>query len=327
MKKIYLLGTLLFSALSFGQFTDDFAGTGSLNANGWTTHSSTGAGQLTITTGSLSYSGITTTGNKINLVAGNTEDLNRSVGTAITTISYYSTIVNFSNTTGLSATGDYSITFCSTVGATAPTGLYGRLFFKTGVAANTFNVGLVNTSGTGTTPSYLPTDFPVGTPLFVVVKYDRATNTANLFLNPALNSTEPAPSLTNATGTAAAPPQIAGIALRQAGNATTGTGNVEYDYIRAADNWAYVTTGTSLGIQQNEISGLRLFPNPAKDFLYISSDNAEAKQLTIYDVVGKVVVNTKVTNGAVNVSALNRGVYMAKVIQEGKTASRKLVIE
>jgi Secretion system C-terminal sorting domain len=82
-----------------------------------------------------------------------------------------------------------------------------------------------------------------------------------------------------------------------------------------------------LSIQQNDISGLKVYPNPAKDVLYISSDNNTTKQVEVYDVLGKVVLNTKTTNAPINIASLNRGVYVVKVTEEGKTASRKLVIE
>ncbi|WP_269240824.1 T9SS type A sorting domain-containing protein [Flavobacterium limnophilum] len=328
MKKFYTLSFILLASLSFGQVTDTFTGTGLLSANGWTLHSGT-ASQLTISSGSLTYSGLTPTGNKIALVAGNSEDVNKSVGTAITTAAYYSAVLNFPNTTGLTTTGDYSIALGSQVGATV-TALYGRLMLKTGVAANTFNIGLVNTSGTGTTPTYLATDYPTGTPIFVVIKYDRSNNTAYLFVNPALDSTEPAtPSLTNATGTTAAPASILSICLRQAGNATIGTGNVEYDDVRAGSTWAYVTTSALvLSLKQNEIAGLNIYPNPVtKGTLYITSDSSEAKTVAVYDILGKQVLSAKTANNAVNVSSLKGGAYIIKITEEGKTDTKKLIIE
>ena len=326
MKKIYFLGALLATTLSFGQVTDDFSGTGLLTANGWTTHSGT-TGQLTIAPGSLSYSGITNSGNKIALVAGNSEDVNRSVGTAITGVSYFSTIVNFPNVTGLTTTGDYSMALSSTIGTTGVTALYGRLTFKTGSVADTFNVGVVNTSGTGTAANFIATDFPIGVPVFVVVKYDRSNNTAYLFLNPVLNTTEPAPALTNATGATAAPTQLAGIVLRQVGSAAAGSGNVEYDTVRVSDNWAFVTSGVLSRNSFDAISGLKIYPNPAKNLLNITSDSFEAKTVAIYNVLGKVVLSANVTNAPVNVANLAKGVYVVKVTEEGKTATRKLVIE
>lgn len=83
----------------------------------------------------------------------------------------------------------------------------------------------------------------------------------------------------------------------------------------------------TLSVAENNISGLKIYPNPAKTNLFVTSDNFEAKQVEIFNVLGKMVLSTTVTNAPVNVSALSNGVYMVKVTEEGKTATRKLVIE
>ena len=320
MKKFYTLSFILLTSLSFGQFTDSFTGTGLLSANGWTVHSGTTA--LSISAGSLTYTGIASTGNKVAFVSGNSEDANKSVGTAIATTAYYSTVLNLPNTTGIT-TGDYSMALGATTGAVV-TSLYGRLFLKAGVAPNTFNIGIVNTSGTGTTPTYLATDYPIGTTVFVVVKYDKGTNTASLWVNPALDAAEPAANLINVTGTSASA-SIASLCFRQGG----GTGNVEFDDVRVADNWTYVASSiAALKVQQNSISGLNMYPNPVKNGnLYITSNSSQAKSVAIFDVLGKQVVNTTTTNNTVNIANLKGGVYIVKITEDGKTDTRKLMIE
>lgn len=77
----------------------------------------------------------------------------------------------------------------------------------------------------------------------------------------------------------------------------------------------------------NDISGLKVYPNPAKNTLYVTSDSFAAKQVELFDVLGKSVLNTKVVNNTVNISSLSKGVYVAKITEEGKTATRKVVIE
>lgn len=329
MKKLYTLSfVLLATVASFGQLTESFTGTGLLSANGWVNHNGA-TGQLSIAPGSLAYTGITTAGNKVALVAGNTEDMNKSLSSPYTTAAYYSVILNVPNTTGLTnvAAGDYSIAFGGgPVTATGAGTLVGRLHLKAGATPNSFNIGLVNTSGTGSLPSFLGTEYPVNTPIFIVVKYTIATNTAILYINPALNTTEPAASLTNTTGTTVAPTQIANIVLRQGGNATIGTGNVEFDEIKVSDNWAYVTSSTA-ATQKNEISGLSIYPNPATDGqVFITSNSGLLKNVLVFDVLGKQVLKANVTDQAMNIPNLKSGVYFVKVTEEGKTATRKLVI-
>lgn len=78
----------------------------------------------------------------------------------------------------------------------------------------------------------------------------------------------------------------------------------------------------------NAIDGLTMYPNPLKgNMLYFTSSANADMTVQIYDVLGKEVVNSKVINNIVNVSGLNAGVYMVKVTEEGKTATRKLVIQ
>lgn len=86
-------------------------------------------------------------------------------------------------------------------------------------------------------------------------------------------------------------------------------------------------TGTALGISKNAIEGLKVYPNPVTNgTLYIDTAADVSKEVVIYDVLGKQVVNTT-TQNAVNVSKLNAGVYIVKVTEEGRTATRKLVIK
>lgn len=49
--------------------------------------------------------------------------------------------------------------------------------------------------------------------------------------------------------------------------------------------------------------------------------------MAIFDVLGKQVVSQKGTQNSIDVSHLNKGVYIIKVAEEGKVATRKLVIE
>lgn len=77
----------------------------------------------------------------------------------------------------------------------------------------------------------------------------------------------------------------------------------------------------------SQIDGLKLYPNPVKGgTLYVETALNSNIQVSIYDIVGKQVINTPVTNNAVNVSELTSGVYIVTVTEEGKTTSKKLVI-
>lgn len=88
-------------------------------------------------------------------------------------------------------------------------------------------------------------------------------------------------------------------------------------------------TGTPevLSNNENAISGLKIYPNPAKNTLFITSNSISTKTVELYDMVGKLALKTTTTNAPINLARLTAGVYVIKVTEEGKTATRKLVIE
>jgi len=89
----------------------------------------------------------------------------------------------------------------------------------------------------------------------------------------------------------------------------------------AANNCATASIG------ENQIAGLRVYPNPVTNgTLFISTDANASKSVAIFDVLGKQLVKTTATE-SVNVSNLKGGVYIVKITEEGKTATRKLVIK
>ena len=78
----------------------------------------------------------------------------------------------------------------------------------------------------------------------------------------------------------------------------------------------------------NAIENLTMYPNPLKgNTLFLTSNTNTNMSVQIFDVLGKEVLKSNVINNAVNVSGLNAGVYIVKITEEGKTATRKLVIQ
>ena len=92
------------------------------------------------------------------------------------------------------------------------------------------------------------------------------------------------------------------------------------------DNVTFTGTGVA-GVKQNEIAGLKVYPNPLTgNVLNVTSNSNAVKTVAIFDVLGKQVINTTTANGEVNASALNAGVYIVKITEAGKTATKKLVV-
>ena len=100
---------------------------------------------------------------------------------------------------------------------------------------------------------------------------------------------------------------------------TGNSGVILYDDVVLIDN--------TLSVKDNAIAGLKVYPNPVTGGkFFISSEANTEKTVVIFDVLGKQVLNTTATE-SVNVSNLKGGVYIVKITEEGKTATRKLVIK
>ena len=251
MKKGLLFILTILSLNAFAQAFESFNFTGSANANGWATHSGTAAQVVAITTpsgsgNSLTYPGLqASAGNRIELNSAWSEDINKPVVIPGTT-GYFSFLMNVLNTTGLTAAGNYFIGFAASAGTTNVTIFFPRLYIKLGATPNTFQLGILNTSGGTVSISYAPTEYALNTTLFVVAK---ATSTAvgspitaSLWVNPIPGAAEPAAVVTNSSGTSNwAATGIQSIYLRQA----AGTGNYEIDEIRAGETWASVTPSSA----------------------------------------------------------------------------------
>ncbi|MFP9114075.1 T9SS type A sorting domain-containing protein [Flavobacterium sp. RHBU_3] len=82
------------------------------------------------------------------------------------------------------------------------------------------------------------------------------------------------------------------------------------------------------GVNQNDIAGLKVFPNPLSgNVLNVTSNTNGVKEVAIYDIIGKQVFAGKTVNNTVNVNNLTAGVYIVNITEEGKTATRKLVVK
>ncbi|MEC4004051.1 T9SS type A sorting domain-containing protein [Flavobacterium sp. SUN052] len=330
MKKIYFLSTLLVASLSFAQQVPpfyegfDYTAAGALQTQlGWTALNT--GDDLLIGTGSLTYTGIpSSTGNKVTF-GGAGIDSSKDFAVQTTGSVYYSFLLNVTDLTAVtSTTGGYSAGFIST-GST-----FGATFWLKKIDASTFNIG-VNPRTTAANAVFGTAAYNINQTYLIVVNYTFNASTADdvvkLWINPVLGGAEPTPdaTATNTTGTDLT--QIAKFLIRQ--GSATDTPNEEIDELRIATNWTDATTTTvALGSAKNEISGLSVFPNPVKNGVFYINTNANAERtVTVYDVLGKQVLNTTTSDSAVNVSSLNAGVYMVKITEEGNTATRKLVIE
>ena len=75
------------------------------------------------------------------------------------------------------------------------------------------------------------------------------------------------------------------------------------------------------------IEGLNLYPNPVSNGkVYISTKNDSEKEIIIFDLLGKKVLQTLISSRELNVSNLNSGVYIIKITEDNASATRKLIV-
>ncbi|MEC4004050.1 T9SS type A sorting domain-containing protein [Flavobacterium sp. SUN052] len=80
-------------------------------------------------------------------------------------------------------------------------------------------------------------------------------------------------------------------------------------------------------VQETTIEGLNIYPNPATgDRIYISTKSNDDKQVSIFDVLGKKVLQTTLSSKELNISSLTAGVYIIKIEEGDASATRKLII-
>ncbi|WP_291888140.1 T9SS type A sorting domain-containing protein [Chryseobacterium sp.] len=332
MRKIFtVLGIVAVSAVMNAQLLyEPFSFTGSLaGQNGWTTHSGTTPGQVVTTSGSLSYTGLaSSTGNSATISSTSSEDVNKGFTAQTSGVIYYSTIVSAQNTTGLAAntaTGDYAIHFGTYSTGTSPAlSLFqARIYVRKGVATDTVNFGILNNSGGTAAPTYGAVDYPINTPVFIVVKYDFATNTASLFLNPTPGSTEPStPTATNSTGTTTAPTQIDYLCIREGSS----TGNFQIDEMRVGTTYAQVApTSVSLAVADfGKEKSLFVKNTFVKNNEIIFG--ADAKDVKVYNMFGQVVKTASVkADGTLNVTDLAKGNYIVTGTVNNQAISQKIL--
>ncbi|WP_332022023.1 reprolysin-like metallopeptidase [Kaistella sp.] len=86
-----------------------------------------------------------------------------------------------------------------------------------------------------------------------------------------------------------------------------------------------VMISPTLGVNDNvKASAVQVYPNPAIDLLNVTKVSDKASY-TIYNMAGQAVSKGKVTNGKVQVSQLEKGVYMISVDNNGQVNQVKFI--
>lgn len=311
MKKLYTLSFILLATLSFGQISitaigtphnenfDSMGSAGTTFVTGWTAIRAAGTGTALATLTMAVDDGTANSGNVYNL--GTTATTERAFGTLASGSTIPAFGASFINNTG------------STVAAVSISAV-----MEQWRAAQTSTVNEVVSFSYSLDATSLSTgNWTPVTTLDLIEKLTSTTAAAAVDGNLAANQTNISGNISGLTWANGTTMWIKWVDVNDTGS----------DGTYAIDNFVFNAT-TALSLKQNSISGLNVYPNPVKDGnLFITSDSSEAKSVTVFDILGKQVLSSKTSNNAINVSSLKGGAYIVKITQDGKTDTRKLIIE
>ena len=90
---------------------------------------------------------------------------------------------------------------------------------------------------------------------------------------------------------------------------------------------SFVVEGT-LGVDDFNTLDMSLYPNPVDgNYVTIQTPINGVKEVEVFDILGKRVINTNLISDSLDISELNPGVYMVKVTVENQSKVSKLIIK
>ena len=305
MKKLYFLFfTILISTASFGQIilTDNFDyPDGSLVGNGnWVNHSGT-SGDLLVSDG------------KVQVQHGTPSEDANDPFTPVSGDIYFA--IDFS-VADLGAPYSGGNDFEYFAHFMSDQSFKGRLDVVAPSGSGDFSVGI--SSGSSTAQATWPTDLTYGVTYRAVVKYDQVNNTSQLWIDAYFSADFSIEAADDGTSAG----EVSGFALRQSDSS-------ENELIIVDNLVVSQTFSETLSVVENQIEGFAMYPNPVANGKFtITSNSSFDKNVEIYSMLGKRLVSKTVkSNETIDISNLTTGFYMVRVEEEGKVATRKLLVK
>ena len=102
--------------------------------------------------------------------------------------------------------------------------------------------------------------------------------------------------------------------------------NADGSYDIYLDN-IYLYTGTALSVDKINVLNVNMYPNPANGVVYFSTPANDALTVSVFDLLGKQVMDAQNVQSQLNISSLNPGMYFVKMTQGSSSATKKLVVK
>jgi hypothetical protein len=92
----------------------------------------------------------------------------------------------------------------------------------------------------------------------------------------------------------------------------------------AIDN--FTTANSPASVDETELTSVRVFPNPASEFIFIETANMDVYSVSIINMNGETIIRKENDfNSAMDIRSLPSGIYFVQIISNEKTLTRKLI--
>lgn len=266
------------------------------------------------------------TGNAMEFVGGGDDPVISIPDQGVTGSIYSSFVFKVSDQAGVSINSpEYLYSFAKTASDDKSLNYTSCVYFRK-VDDNTFNLGISENNNT-TNAVWASNAFAVNQDLFVVIYYDIDGAVSKMWINPVVDGSEPATTYITDETTTSTRNNINRIRINLGSNSKTP--GIILDEIRIGNSWLAVTTNPTAGVSDNAFSsGVKIYPNPAKNFLKIETNNVTVSSISLYNILGKNVYSQNgLLNNELDISALSSGVYLMQINSDEDFITKKIIKE
>ncbi len=100
-----------------------------------------------------------------------------------------------------------------------------------------------------------------------------------------------------------------------------------YDEVGSQIGTPGLANDASTSIRPLLEASLKIFPNPAKEIIYIESDFQESLRVGIVDLIGQTIITENPDNNQIDISNISAGMYLIKIHFGKEHVVRKIVIQ
>ena len=89
----------------------------------------------------------------------------------------------------------------------------------------------------------------------------------------------------------------------------------------------YLWKAPTAGVEDISANAVKMYPNPANGVVNFSTASNDALTVSVFDLLGKQVMDAQNVQSQLNISSLNPGMYFVKMTQGSSSATKKLVVK